>query len=118
MLPFKYTGSNADLTALADGLFADIVTGLSRFSCLRVIARSSTLRFANELPLQLVRGDLLGHAPRSRRLGTPPLAPSCPAFGRVMSSPALRQPSIMDSTYPGSHHFSISALAEFRWDAM
>ena len=48
LLPIKYNGSNADLTALADGLTEDIVTGLSRFSYLRVIARSSTARYARE----------------------------------------------------------------------
>jgi TolB-like protein len=48
VLPFKYSGANADLTALADGITEDIVTGLSRFSYLRVIARSSTARYANE----------------------------------------------------------------------
>ncbi|MGO9649098.1 MAG: protein kinase domain-containing protein [Terriglobales bacterium] len=48
VLPFKYTGANADLTALAEGLTEDVVTGLSRFSYLRVIARSSTSRYANE----------------------------------------------------------------------
>jgi len=48
VLPFKYSGGDADLTALADGLTDDIVTGLSRFSYLRVIARSSTSRYANE----------------------------------------------------------------------
>ncbi len=48
VLSFKYSGSNAELTALADGLTEDIVTGLSRFSYLRVIARSSTSRFANQ----------------------------------------------------------------------
>jgi serine/threonine protein kinase len=47
VLPFKYTGSNADLTALADGLTDDILTGFSKFSYLRVIARSSTARYAN-----------------------------------------------------------------------
>ena len=46
VLPFKYGGSNAELAALADGLTEDIVTGLSRFSYLRVIARSSTSRYA------------------------------------------------------------------------
>ena len=45
VLPFKYSGGSADLTALAEGLSEDIVTGLSRFSYLRVIARSSTPRF-------------------------------------------------------------------------
>ena len=48
MLPFRYSGSNADLTALAEGLTEEIVTGLSRFSYLRVIARGSTARFKNE----------------------------------------------------------------------
>ena len=48
VLPFKYSGGNADLTALADGLSEDIVTGLSRFSYLRVIARGSTSRYVNE----------------------------------------------------------------------
>src|SRR5438046_204599 len=48
VLPFKYSGSNADLTSLAEGLTEDIVTGLARFSYLKVIARSSTGRYANE----------------------------------------------------------------------
>ena len=48
VLPFKYSGANADLTALAEGLTEDIVTGLSRFSYLKVIARGSTARFKNE----------------------------------------------------------------------
>ena len=48
VLPFKYSGNNADLTALAEGLTEEIVTGLSRFSYLKVIARSSTSRYANE----------------------------------------------------------------------
>ncbi len=48
VLPFKYSGGNADLTALAEGLTEDIVTGLSRFSYLRVISRSSTSRYASE----------------------------------------------------------------------
>ena len=48
VLPFKYSGNNAELTALAEGLTEEIVTGLSRFSYLRVIARSSTSRYANE----------------------------------------------------------------------
>ncbi len=48
VLPFKYTGSNADLTALAEGLTEEIVTGLSRFSYLEVIARGATSRYAQE----------------------------------------------------------------------
>jgi TolB-like protein/tRNA A-37 threonylcarbamoyl transferase component Bud32/tetratricopeptide (TPR) repeat protein len=46
-LPFKYVGANAELAALAEGITDDIVTGLSRFSYLKVIARSSTLRYAH-----------------------------------------------------------------------
>jgi len=41
VLPFKYTGDDADIAVLAEGLSEDIVTGLSRFSYLRVIARGS-----------------------------------------------------------------------------
>ena len=48
VLPFKYSGGNAEITALADALSEDVVTGLSRFSYLRVIARGSTLRYANQ----------------------------------------------------------------------
>jgi TolB-like protein len=48
VLPFKYSGAHADLAALADGLSEDIVTGLSRFSYLKVIARSSTSRYVNQ----------------------------------------------------------------------
>jgi TolB-like protein len=48
VLPFKYSGNNSDLAALADGLSEDVLTGLSRFSYLRVIARGSTLRYATQ----------------------------------------------------------------------
>lgn len=48
VLPFKHRGGNADLQALAEGLSEDIITGLSRFSYLHVIAHSSTLRFTSE----------------------------------------------------------------------
>jgi serine/threonine protein kinase/tetratricopeptide (TPR) repeat protein len=48
VLPFKYSGGDSDLTALGEGLTEDIVTGLSRFSYLKVIARSSTVRYARE----------------------------------------------------------------------
>ena len=46
VLPFKYSGSNTDLAALAEGLTDDIVTNMSKFSYLRVIARGSTARYA------------------------------------------------------------------------
>ena len=47
VLPFKGPGST-ELAALADGLTEDTVTGLSRFSYLRVIARGSTSRLAKD----------------------------------------------------------------------
>lgn len=46
VLPFKCAGDNADLAAFAEALAEEIVTGLCRFSYLRVIARSSTSRYA------------------------------------------------------------------------
>jgi serine/threonine protein kinase/tetratricopeptide (TPR) repeat protein len=59
VLPFKCVGSNAELTALADGITDDIVTGLSRFSYLRVIARSSTSHYAhNDLDVRAVGREL------------------------------------------------------------
>lgn len=48
VLPFKYAGASVELKALADGLSEEIVTGLSRFSYLRVIARSSTAKYSSE----------------------------------------------------------------------
>ena len=48
VLPFKHRGADPVLEALAEGFSEEIVTGLSRFSYLRVIARSSTARYANE----------------------------------------------------------------------
>jgi TolB-like protein len=48
VLPFKYSGSNSDLADLADGLTDDIVTNMSKFSYLRVVARSSTARYAQQ----------------------------------------------------------------------
>jgi TolB-like protein len=48
VLPFKSTGASAEIAALADGLSEEILTGLSRFSYLRVIARGSTHQYANQ----------------------------------------------------------------------
>jgi len=42
VLPFKSSGANAEITALAEALTEEIVTGLSRFSYLRVISRTAT----------------------------------------------------------------------------
>jgi TolB-like protein/tetratricopeptide (TPR) repeat protein len=41
VLPFKASGATAEITALAEALTEEIVTGLSRFSYLRVIARTA-----------------------------------------------------------------------------
>jgi TolB-like protein len=60
VLPFKYSGANADLKALAEGLSEDIVTGLARFSYLRVIARGSTSRHAKEAVDVRTAGKELG----------------------------------------------------------
>ena len=60
VLPFKYGGGNTDVAALAEGLSEDIVTGLSRFSYLRVIARSSSSRYAHELLDVRSAGKALG----------------------------------------------------------
>src|SRR5208283_5373465 len=48
VLPFKYAGTSAELKALADGLSEEVITGLSRFSYLRVIARGSTAKYSSE----------------------------------------------------------------------
>ena len=48
VLPFKARDADPGVSALAEGLTEDIVTGLWRFSYLRVIARSSTSRYSGE----------------------------------------------------------------------
>jgi TolB-like protein/Tfp pilus assembly protein PilF len=48
VLPFRRRVGDQSVEALGEGLTEDIVTGLSRFSYLRVISRSSTSRYADE----------------------------------------------------------------------
>jgi TolB-like protein len=48
VLPLKYSGSAADLKALAEGLSEGVITGLSRFSYLRVVAGGSTAKYSSE----------------------------------------------------------------------
>jgi serine/threonine protein kinase len=60
VLPFKYSGGSSDVAALGEGLTEDIVTGLSRFSYLKVIARSSTVRYAREAVDVRTAADELG----------------------------------------------------------
>ncbi len=50
VLRFRYSGSNHDLEALAEGLTEEIVTGLSRFSWLRVISLNSTRNVVSNGP--------------------------------------------------------------------
>ena len=60
VLPFKYRGGNSELEALAEGLTEEIITGLSRFSYLRVIARGSTLHFTADHINVRAAGNELG----------------------------------------------------------
>ena len=60
VLPFTSTGASLELAALADGLSEEIITGLSRFSYLRVIARGSTLAYTNQTPDLRTVGRELG----------------------------------------------------------
>lgn len=48
VLPFRHKGPDAGVEALAEGITEEVITGLSRFSYLRVIARSSTAKYFNE----------------------------------------------------------------------
>jgi TolB-like protein len=45
VLPFKSSGSDPEIDALAEGLSQEVTTGLSRFSYLHVIAHASTLSY-------------------------------------------------------------------------
>ncbi len=60
VLPFKYTGDNRDSRVLAEGLTEEVITGLSRFSYLRVIARGSTAKYSSEAGDVRVIGKELG----------------------------------------------------------
>jgi TolB-like protein/Tfp pilus assembly protein PilF len=48
VVPFRYGGNVAELTALAEGLTDEIVTGLSRFSYLRVAGKAQGARYVIE----------------------------------------------------------------------
>ncbi len=48
VLPFKVSGSEKSVSDLALGLAEDIITGLSRFSYLRVISLKSTAQFSDK----------------------------------------------------------------------
>jgi len=48
VLPFKHKGADPSLDSLAEGLVEEIITGLSRFSYMRVISGGSSARYAGE----------------------------------------------------------------------
>jgi TolB-like protein/tRNA A-37 threonylcarbamoyl transferase component Bud32 len=48
VLPFKFSGIDSEIAVLSEGLNEEVVTGMSRFPYLRVIARSLTSRFVAE----------------------------------------------------------------------
>jgi TolB-like protein len=59
VLPFRQRGASSEFETLADGITEEIVTGLSRFSYLRVIAHSSTSRYAHtEVDVRTVDKEL------------------------------------------------------------
>jgi TolB-like protein/Tfp pilus assembly protein PilF len=60
VLPFKVRDEDPAIAVLADGLSEEIVTGLSRFSYLRVMARSSTSSSTAEAADARAEGKALG----------------------------------------------------------
>ena len=58
VLPFKYGGPSAEVAGLAEGLSEEIVTGLARFSYLRVIAHSATLRSSESADVRTVAREI------------------------------------------------------------
>ena len=60
MLPWKLSAADADLADPGASLVEEIVTGLSRFSYLRVIALSSTLHYAGKTIDVRATGEELG----------------------------------------------------------
>ncbi len=71
VLPFKYGGSNADITALAEGVTEEIVTGLARFAYLKVISHGSTLRYAQSSSRRAFRRQGTRRAVRDGRKPAP-----------------------------------------------
>ncbi len=59
VLPFQVLGGNAEFEGFADGLTEDIITGLSRISAVRVVARSTMFTFKRRaLDIRTVAGEL------------------------------------------------------------
>jgi serine/threonine protein kinase len=60
VLPFKYSGADTDIAALSDGLSEELVTGLSRFRYLSVVASASAARLKGEAGDERALGARLG----------------------------------------------------------
>jgi serine/threonine protein kinase len=60
VLPFRHMASDAGTHALTEGITEEIVTGLSRFSYLRVIAPTSTGKYSDKSPDVRAIGRELG----------------------------------------------------------
>ena len=59
VLPFRFKGAEPGLEALAEGITEEIITGMSRFPYLRVIAQGSTLGYAHRaVDVRLVGKEL------------------------------------------------------------
>jgi TolB-like protein/two-component SAPR family response regulator/Flp pilus assembly protein TadD len=59
VLPFQVFGGDAELEGFADGLTEDIITGLSRISAIRVVARSTMFTFKRRaVDIRTVAGEL------------------------------------------------------------
>ena len=59
VLPFQVLSGNAELEGFADGLTEDIITGLSRISAIRVVARSTMFTFKRRaVDIRTVAGEL------------------------------------------------------------
>ncbi len=59
VLPFQVFGGNGELEGFADGLTEDIITGLSRISAIRVVARSTMFTFKRRaVDIRTVAGEL------------------------------------------------------------
>ncbi|HET9047412.1 MAG TPA: protein kinase [Chiayiivirga sp.] len=62
VLPFTYTGGDAEQQYFADGIAEDLITTLSQYQDLKVIGRSSSFRFRNSQEGAQAIGEQLGVA--------------------------------------------------------
>src|ERR1019366_5419027 len=59
VLPFQVLGGNAEIEGFADGLTEDIITGLSRISAIRVVARSTMFTYKRRaVDIRTIAGEL------------------------------------------------------------